>query len=264
MKLDRYVQRESPVHNADGRVKFILVVASIVAVSLLPEGSFVALALAWAAVLAVATLARVGAARVARSGFLALPFVAAALPLIFTRGGDTVATLDLRWFTLDVSEDGLIAVATIMLKSWVSVQIASILVFTTRFHDLVHALERLRLPRLMVLVIHLMYRYIAVLTDEASRMMRARASRSARPEGAKRPSTAWQARVVGNLVGALFLRSYARSERVYAAMQSRGYDGTFRSHGGAAAGAADAVALAVALGLVAVFVAASRLWLPVQ
>jgi len=251
------------VHRADGRVKFLLVVAFIVAVSLLPEGSFPALAIAWVAVLAVAVLARAGAWRVTRSGFLALPFVAAALPLVFTRGGDLVATLNLRWFELHVSEQGSIAVATILLKSWVSVQAASLLVFTTRFHDLVHALERLRLPKLMVLVTHLMYRYIAVLTDEASRMMRARASRSARPAGAKRPSTAWQARVVGNLVGALFLRSYARSERVYAAMQARGYDGTFRSHAGSAAGVADAVSLAVALALIAVFVAASHLWLPV-
>jgi cobalt/nickel transport system permease protein len=31
-------------------------------------------------------------------------------------------------------------------------------------------------------------------------------------------------RVVGGMVGSLFLRSYERSERVYAAMQARGFD----------------------------------------
>jgi len=30
------------------------------------------------------------------------------------------------------------------------------------------------------------------------------------------------------MVGSLFLRSYERSERVYAAMQARGYDGELR------------------------------------
>ena len=88
-------------------------------------------------------------------------------------------------------------------------------------------------------------------------------SRSARPAGARRPSTAWQARVVGNLVGALFLRSYTRSERVYAAMQSRGYDGSFRAHAGVTASAGDAVSLVVVLGLICLFAVASRLWLPI-
>jgi cobalt/nickel transport system permease protein len=35
----------------------------------------------------------------------------------------------------------------------------------------------------------------------------------------------WRARVAGHMVGQLFLRSYERSDRVYAAMLSRGYRG---------------------------------------
>ncbi len=244
-------------------MKLVLVVALIVSVSLLPEGSFVALAIAWAAVLGAGGLARIGLWRLIRSGFLALPFVVAALPLAVTRGGEALTTIDLVWFDFDLSREGVIAVATILLKSWISVQAAGLLIFTTRFHDLVHSLERLRLPRLMVLVIHLMYRYMAVLTDEASRMMRARASRAASPPGAPRPSTVWQAKVVGNLVGALFLRSYTRSERVYAAMQSRGYDGTFRAHPASPATAWDRVALLATLAALCAFFAASRWWLPI-
>ena len=37
----------------------------------------------------------------------------------------------------------------------------------------------------------------------------------------------WRARVAGNMVGQLFLRSYERSERVYNAMVARGYKGHF-------------------------------------
>jgi cobalt/nickel transport system permease protein len=33
------------------------------------------------------------------------------------------------------------------------------------------------------------------------------------------------------MVGSLFLRSYERSERIYAAMQARGFEGTFRHLG---------------------------------
>ncbi|MFQ5380659.1 MAG: cobalt ECF transporter T component CbiQ [Dehalococcoidia bacterium] len=251
------------MHAADGRIKLVLAVAFIVSVSLLPEGSFVALAIAWAGVLGAGLLSKVGLWRLIRSGFLALPFVVAALPLAVTRGGEALATIHLFVLEFEISREGTVAVATILLKSWISVQAAGLLIFTTRFHDLVHSLERLRLPHLMVLVIHLMYRYIAVLTDEASRMMRARASRAASPPGASRPSTVWQARVVGNLVGALFLRSYARSERVYAAMQSRGYDGSFRAHPATPARAWDLVALGAVMTALALYFVASRWWLPV-
>jgi len=73
-----------------------------------------------------------------------------------------------------------------------------------------------------------MYRYIFVLADEALRMLRARASRSARTSGASCPPIGWQAKVAGGMVGGLFLRSLERSERIYAAMLSRGYDGQMR------------------------------------
>ena len=59
--------------------------------------------------------------------------------------------------------------------------------------------------------------------------MRARESRSAALPGRRAGgSLAWRARVLGSMVGSLFVRSLDRSERVYAAMQSRGYAGEFR------------------------------------
>jgi len=202
-----------------------LTVGFILALSLLPVGSFLALAIAWLAVMAMSVVARLGPWRIIRGSFVALPFVLAAFPLLFTKHGDPLGSLDLGLFTLTLSGEGLRIVATITLKSWISVQAATLLVFSTPFHDLLEGLARLRLPKLMVAIISLMYRYLAVLTGEASRMMRARSSRMATVEGAKRPGVRWQARVVGNMVGALFIRSYERSERVYLAMQSRGYSG---------------------------------------
>ena len=131
-----------------------------------------------------------------------------------------------------------------------------------RFHDLMHGFERLRLPRLMVAIISLMYRYLAVLTDEASRMMRARAARSAALPGAKRPSVRWQASVVGNMVGALFLRSYERSERVYVAMQARGYDGTMVRHEAPPLGLPGFAAIGSVAVALAAFELVAFLWLP--
>ncbi|MFN8563911.1 MAG: energy-coupling factor transporter transmembrane component T [Anaerolineae bacterium] len=59
--------------------------------------------------------------------------------------------------------------------------------------------------------------------------MRARSARSASLPGRKSGgSPLWRARSAGGMVGSLFLRSYERSERVYAAMLARGYDGRMR------------------------------------
>ena len=74
-----------------------------------------------------------------------------------------------------VTDRGLLRLAEILAKSLLSVQAALVLVRTTPFHDLLWALRGLGLPRLLVAVVGLMYRYLFVLADEAGRLLRARA-----------------------------------------------------------------------------------------
>ncbi len=184
------------------------------------------------------------------------------MPLLFTKHGDPLGSVDLGLFTLTLSGEGLRIVATITLKSWISVQAATLLVFTTTFHDLLEGLARLRFPKLMIAIVSLMYRYLAVLTGEATRMMRARSSRMAEAPERKRPSIRWQARVVGNMVGALFVRSYERSERVYVAMQSRGYQGHIAHVHERPLSAGAWAALVGGILLAAGFELSAHLWLP--
>jgi cobalt/nickel transport system permease protein len=119
----------------------------------------------------------------------------------------------------------------VMLKSWISVQAALLLASTTRFPDILLAMRAMRLPRLLVSIIGLMWRYLFVMVDETARLMRARASRSAEGEGTGRAggSLTWRARVTGGMAGSLFLRSLERSDRIYSAMLARGYDGEPRA-----------------------------------
>jgi cobalt/nickel transport system permease protein len=84
------------------------------------------------------------------------------------------------------------------------------------------------MPKILVAIVSFMYRYLFVLIDQSMRMRQARASRSAVIQNRRRPNAIWQAKVVGMMVGSLFLRSLERSERVYAAMASRGYAGEMR------------------------------------
>jgi cobalt/nickel transport system permease protein len=233
-----------------------------VSISLLPTASWTALGIAWATLALLSASAGLGPFRLSRGAFFALPFMLAALPLVFTRPGDIIATIPIGPITLSISGQGLQEFATIALKSWVSVQVALLLTFTTPFHDLVDGLRQLRMPRIIVSTISFMYRYIAVLSDEAGRMMRARASRSADVDGHGGGTVVWRMRVVGGMVGSLFLRSYERSERVYAAMQSRGFQGELRHMHGRPLDASDWTFFISAAAGILLFAVAGQLWLP--
>ena len=255
MELDRAVARDSPMHRADPRLKFLAIVATILAISLLPVGAFLALALMWGALTAASLLAALGPLRLSRGALIAAPFLLAALPLIFTHPEQPLGSIG----PFTVSGEGLRIFATVALKSWLSVQAALLLTFTTPFHDLVDALRDLRLPRILVAIIGFMYRYLAVLGDEGARMQRARAARSA---GTARGSIGFRARVTGQMVGTLFLRSYERSERIYAAMQARGFSGTFRHLAARPIPPAAWATFALVLAGLVGFEAAGHLWLP--
>jgi cobalt/nickel transport system permease protein len=122
-----------------------------------------------------------------------------------------------------------VALLTILAKSWLSLVAAIILTATTPALELLRAMRALAVPRILVATVSFMYRYLFVIVEEAQRLLRARDSRSASLEGLRcGGSFWWRAGVLGHMVGSLFLRSYERSERVYAAMQARGYDGELR------------------------------------
>jgi cobalt/nickel transport system permease protein len=222
--IERYQAGSSPIHNMDARLKLPLTLAYIFAVTLTPVGHWLALGLL-ATPLAIAVAAsRLPALLVLRRSALALPFIVVAVPLLFTKDGDTLFTL--QPFGWTASEEGLTAVLTILTKSWLSVLAAIILTATTPTLELLRAMRSLGVPRILVATVSFMYRYLFVIAEEAQRLLRARDSRSAGLEGRKcGGSVWWRAGVLGHMVGSLFLRSYERSERVYAAMQARGYDG---------------------------------------
>ena len=91
-------------------------------------------------------------------------------------------------------------------------------------------------------------------------MMRARDRSAASPNvTASGGSIGWRARVLGNMVGSLFLRSFERSERIHAAMRARGYDGTIRFADERALARADWLLLLCALTLLGGLVLYARL-----
>ena len=224
--FDRYHEKESFVHHLDPRVKTIVTVVFIVSNALLPDGAWIAFVLAWLFVLAANFASGLGGGYTFKRSFIVLPFALVAVTVLFSIPGKVLTSFHFLMWDLAISDAGLLRFVSILIRSWLSVQMAILLVASTRFPDLIHALEHLHVPAILTTIIAFLYRYLFVLVDEVYRLLRARESRSAAKSGQRSGgSVAWRARVAGNMAGQLFLRSYERSDRIYNAMVSRGYSG---------------------------------------
>lgn len=232
--LDPYRAGTSPVHTLDPRIKLVLALAFILTTSLTPVGAWPAYILLFAIALSVEILSELGVGKVLKRSSLALPFMLAALPLAFTMGTQRLFAIPLGFGELTVFAEGLERFASIAVRSWISVQVAIVLASTTSFPDLMLAMRAIKVPKLLVSIFGLMWRYIFVMADEAQRLMRARESRSAvatMPGLKAGGSIGWRARVTGGMAGNLFVRSLERGDRIYSAMSARGYDGEVRTLG---------------------------------
>ncbi len=160
-------------------------------------------------------LASVPARAVAHGALVDVPFLSFAVVLPFVAGGPRV---DLAGLT--ISQTGLIGGATLAIKATLGVLTSLALVHSTPRRGLLVALERLRLPRVMVAIAGFMVRYASVLRDDVRQLRWARLARGA-SDGRVRHLGA-----VAAGAGTLFVRSYERGERVHQAMLARGYDAT--------------------------------------
>ncbi len=104
-----------------------------------------------------------------------------------------------------------------VLKSNLCVLALLLLTWTTPFHEILRVLRRLRAPPVMLTTLALMVRYLPVLAEEATRMQRARASRTL----SRQRRVLW--RNLTAIAAHLFVRTADRAERIYLAMCARGW-----------------------------------------
>jgi cobalt/nickel transport system permease protein len=254
--LDPYRPRDSLIHRLDPRIKLIWAIGFILTNTLMPFGAWPAFILLFALILSIELISTLGVGYVLKRSALAIPFVLAALPLIFTVPGVTLLSFNIGPWLIHASYPGLDRFLSIAVKSWLSIQAAIVLAASTSFPDLLVAMRAIHVPQLLVSIFGLMWRYMFVLVDEAGRLLRARASRSGtsdlpgtKPGG----SIAWRGRVAGGMAGSLFLRAFERSDRIYMAMVSRGYDGEVHSLPLPPVRTAQWVILAASLGFLGLF-----------
>ena len=209
-----YRDGNSPLHRLPAEVKIVCLVVFVLAVVATPRELFWPFGIFALILLATWWVARLPLQWILPRMLIEAPFIVLAVLLPFAEGGERVNVAGLQ-----LSVAGLYAAWGIVIKGTLGVAASLTVAATTTARELPVALSRLRVPALIVSVLTLMIRYIAVLSAEARRMRVARISRG------DSPRMLHQVGATAKTVGALFLRSYERGERVYLAMLSRGFDG---------------------------------------
>lgn len=115
---------------------------------------------------------------------------------------------------------GVVSMITLMLKGFYSVLSAYLLIATTSIDEICYALRLLHIPKVVVIVIMLIYRYFGLMGNEADRITTAYKLRAPSQNGIH--YKAW-----GTLVGQWLLRSIDRAGVVYESMLLRGFKGDF-------------------------------------
>lgn len=120
---------------------------------------------------------------------------------------------------ISLSEQGLWDMWNLLAKAGLGLVTAILLGASTEIADLLRGFDSLRAPRLVTAILGFMVRYIDVVVGDLNRMRLALAAR-----GHQGTSIAhWGP--YGRAMGTMFIRTYERGERVYLAMESRGYAG---------------------------------------
>jgi len=204
----------SPLHRAPAHLKVVALVGFMLVVVATPARAWPVFGGYTALLIAAVAISRVPAPYLAKRMVVEVPFVVFALLLPFVATGPRTEVLGLT-----VSEAGLVAAGTLLVKATLGVVAALTLAATTEPDDVLRGLQRLRMPDLLVQIMGFMIRYLDVVTGELGRMTVAMRSRGCEPRSPRH----WPA--LAKAMGALFIRSYERGERVHLAMLSRGYTG---------------------------------------
>jgi cobalt/nickel transport system permease protein len=240
-RLDRLSYRDTCVHHLDPRAKVIATMLFLITVVSFPKYEVVALAPFFLFPVLMMTIGEIPIRFIVKKVIAVSPFaifIGIFNPFLDTR---TVAVI----LGVPIS-GGWLSFLSIILKFALTVSAALLLIATTSFPGVCHALRRLGFPALFVSQLLFLYRYLFVLMEEAMRIIRAREMRlvGSRGTGVK---------VFVRLIGILFLRAVDRAERIYYAMLSRGFQGDIPDLKRSRIAAADLAFMAATISFLGVF-----------
>ena len=221
--LELWSRSESPIHRRDARIKLLAALILLIVSATTPPLEWRCFAAYFTALLIATLAARLPLGGLMGQAALVLPF-----SLVF---GITT------WFIGDHAR-----AIGLFEKSYLSAWTALWLAGTTPLPRLLKAFEWFGAPRLLILVIQFLYRYLFVLSEQGQHMRLAAACRAGSTGTARALF-----RAAAGALAVLFARSYQRADGIHRAMLSRGFTGTFPAVALGRLTLADAAFLALAV-----------------
>jgi len=214
--MDELGRRDSPVHRLDARAKTLVTLVFVAVVMSFPRHAIAALTPFLLYPVVLLSLGGIPLADIGRKLLLAAPF--AVVVGLFNPLLDRQPVLSLGpWMVTG----GWLSFLSILLRFVLTVGAALTLVACTGVYRLGAGLRQIGVPRVFVMQLLFLYRYLFVVAEDGGKLQRSVAVRSPTPR-------ALSLRTYGSLVGHLLLRSLDRADRIHRAMLARGFDGEIR------------------------------------
>jgi len=212
-----FVEGNSLIHRLDPR--FRVAVAIGLSVFIAVADRFLTLMTCLLVSLTLIALSRLGGIRVAKRLVLVNGMILVFwLILPLTVAGKVIFNLG----PITLTETGIVLAARLTLKSNGIVLVLIALLATCPVTTIGYAMKSLWIPKKIVYLFLMTYRYLFVLEQEYQRLMTAAKIRCFRPG-----NNLHTYRTFAYLIGMLFVRASLRGERVYQAMRCRGFNGRF-------------------------------------
>jgi cobalt/nickel transport system permease protein len=241
--MDDLGRMDTPVHRLDARAKAVVTLVFIGVVMSFPRHALSPLTPFLVYPVALVALGRIPVRYLARKILIAAPFalvIGIFNPLLDRQPVTTIGPVAIS--------GGWVSFGSIMFRFLLTVGAALALVACTGMNRLGAALERLGVPRVFVVQLLFLYRYLFVISDQAGKMKRSAEMRSS--------GHPLRLRVYSSMIGHLLLRAMDRAERVYRAMVARGFDGEVRILRPSSFGWPDTLFVAGCI----IFFVSARLW----
>ena len=213
--IDHYSSINSPIHSINVSVKlitsFLLVLSIVLLFSLETEKLLLCLGF----LTLLIAISHIPARYFLRNIVILLPFIfLAGISILFQQGGEKIVSFG----PLEIYRESFDKFITLVVRSIFSVSILQLLIATTPYSEILKALEKFRVPSLIVSLLGFIYRYSFIIYDE---FMRAKIAASSRGR--------LNLKVWSYIVSSTLLRSLERSRKIYLSMKARGFEGRIRT-----------------------------------
>ncbi len=215
MALEELTLKNTALHRRHPMAKLITTILYIAVVVSVGRLDFMTLSLYFFYPAILLSVAEIPLGMMAKRVAIALPFVlfAGLSNVLF----ETAPYIQLSGFAIS---RGVVSLVVLIAKTLLTVSAILILMATTKAAQVFASLQRIGVPKVLVTVLMLSFRYLSLLFLKADRMTKAYHLRAQTPKGIAMKD-------MGSFAGQLLLQSFGRAERVYKAMKLRGFEGSF-------------------------------------